>query len=545
MAPISRIGLAALGLLLAFPVFVRADDQRHHHGRTSSWPSAGRDSHNTRHQPHEVRISPRTAPDLKVQWVFETGGDVSATPAVDSRSVYVPDWAGNLFSIDRRTGALNWSRKVSDYTGVPGDRARTTPAIHGRRLILGNQQGFLGQGSGAWVFAVDKRTGEREWATKVDDHPAAIITQSAVVHGDRVYVGVSSLEEAYAAFIPGYPCCSFRGSLLSLDVDTGEILWRTYTVPDVPGYSGNAVWGSTPVIDQKRDSVYVATGNNYTVPNEVLLSLDQLSKTDPENENAVRACVERDQGNHFDAIVAMDLRTGKVKWSRAVIPYDAWTVSCIMGLGNPENCPSPAGPDHDFAQGPALFRVRTHRGHHRDLLGAGQKSGVYWALDPDDGRVVWRTQVGPGGELGGLQWGSAVDGSRIYAAVSNSNSEPWELVRNGRGTGETIESGFWSALDASTGRILWQTADPNGAMDPGAVTVANGVVFGGSLSANPASDTMFALDARSGAILWSFASGATVNSGAAVVDGRVYWGSGYSNLGLGTANKKLFAFTVK
>jgi polyvinyl alcohol dehydrogenase (cytochrome) len=138
-----------------------------------------------------------------------------------------------------------------------------------------------------------------------------------------------------------------------------------------------------------------------------------------------------------------------------------------------------------------------------------------------------------------------VDGLRIYAAVSNSNSEPWELVRNGRGTGEIVESGFWSALDASTGRILWQTADPNGAMDPGAVTVANGVVFGGSLSANAASDTMFALDARSGAILWSFASGATVNSGAAVVDGRVFWGSGYSNLGLGTPNKKLFAFTVK
>jgi polyvinyl alcohol dehydrogenase (cytochrome) len=493
----------------------------------SLWPFGGHDLANTRHAKTETKISPANAADLAVKWVFETGGDVSATPAVDGAHVYVPDWAGNLFKIDRETGASVWSRQISEYTGIPGDLARATPAIHGNKLIFGNQGGRSFQG--ATLLAVSKQTGDLIWSTQLDPHPASIVTQSAVVFDERVYVGVASLEELFAAD-PNYPCCSFRGSVVALDVNTGQILWKTYTAPE--GYSGNSVWGPTPAVDPKRGSLYVTTGNNYTVPQGVLDCV-AANEGDPD---AVAACIAPD--NYFDSILALDLYTGAVKWDTKALPFDAWTLACLFG---PEsNCTSPAGPDLDFGEGPALFKVRDDGGQPRELLGAGQKSGQYWALDPDTGQVVWTTKVGPGGLLGGLIWGSAVDGERIYVANANSGFTPWQLVG-----GEVINYGFWSAMDAATGEILWQTPDPipfN--VNQGPVAVANGVVFACSLDVD---GHMYAMDAATGQVLWSFASGGSCNAGAAVVNGTVYWGSGYASLAafLGsTGNNKLYAFEV-
>lgn len=231
----------------------------------SGWSSAGGDRANTRYQKTESEISPATVADLTVNWVLTTGGDVSATPAVDGQHVYVPDWAGNLYAVDRKTGAVEWSRTIASYTGIPGDKARATPAIDNDVLVIGNQ-GPLG--GGGRVLGIDKQTGDLLWSTQVESHPAAIITQSATVFAGVAYVGVSSLEELLSAVVPGYTCCSFRGSMAALDVETGALLWKTYMAP--VDYSGNAVWGSSPAIDVKRGSVYIATGNNYSVPGDVL-----------------------------------------------------------------------------------------------------------------------------------------------------------------------------------------------------------------------------------------------------------------------------------
>ena len=202
---------------------------------------------------------------LTAKWVFTTGGDVSATPAVDNDTVYFPDWAGNLYALDRLTGQLRWSTSIAGITGLPGDKARATPAVTEDKVIIGTQGPFGGDGK---VLAFNKFTGELVWSTVADSHSAAIITQSATVFDGRVYVGVASLEEALAGVIPGYDCCSFHGSMLALDINTGAILWKTYTAP--AGYSGNAVGGSSPAIDTKRDQLYISTGNNYSVPPEVL-----------------------------------------------------------------------------------------------------------------------------------------------------------------------------------------------------------------------------------------------------------------------------------
>ena len=368
----------------------------------------------------------------------------------------------------------------------------------------------------------------------------------------------SRRKKIIAAVVPGYQCCSFRGSMLALDANTGKILWKTYMVDDqsyAAGFTGAAVWSSTPVIDTKRGSVYATTGNNYTAPQEVL---DCQSLSTPEE---VKECIESvpaSSGNHFDAIASLDMRTGAIEWARSMIPYDAWNVSCIFSVpGNEDNCQQPAGPDYDFGQGAMLFTVKDKgkdkdddkgkdkdkgkgKGKPRELLGAGQKSGIFWAVDPDDGSVVWNTQVGPGGSLGGLEWGSANDGTRIYTAIANNYGLPWALP-----SGAIVHSGFWGALDPATGAILWQTPGTPAVSTPnmGPVTVANGVVFAGTVDA---AGTMYALDAATGATLWTFVSGGSVNSGAAVVNGVVYWGSGYGVAGIGvTPNNKLYAFDIK
>jgi polyvinyl alcohol dehydrogenase (cytochrome) len=308
--------------------------------------------------------------------------------------------------------------------------------------------------------------------------------------------------------------------MAALDLATGSILWKTYTTPE--GYPGNAVWGSSPAIDPKRGALYIATGNNYDAPAETLACV--AAATTPA---AKLACLPAD--NHFDSVLSLDLRTGAIRWATRAIEFDAWTVDCIPFFGDGENCPEPAGPDFDFGQAPALYSVKAGSMKGRELVGAGQKSGQYWALDPATGAVVWVTQAGPGGTAGGLQWGSAVDGRRVYTANANSNLVPWN--------GQT--SGVWSGLDAATGQLLWETRPPHGGSTSGPVSVANGVVFGCSLDPQ---GHMYALDAATGAVKWEFASGGSCLSGAAISNGSVYWGSGYSNFGFGTPNNKLYAF---
>jgi polyvinyl alcohol dehydrogenase (cytochrome) len=504
----------------------------------SNWTSAGHDIQNTRSQHSENKIGVGNVGTLGVKWVFETGGDISATPAVDGSKVYVPDWAGNLFAVDRKTGQQVWKVSIAAASGVPFDKARATPVVFGDKVIVGTQGSIFvpGGAPGGKLLAFNKNTGALMWATQLDSHPAAIVTQSATVHDRRVYVGVASQEEALAGFVPGYPCCSFRGSMLAVNADTGAIIWKTYMAPAAPaGYSGNAIWGSSPAVDTRRGQVYVATGNNYSVPDDVQQCVAEAG----DDVAAIQACIAPD--NLFDAIVALDLATGAVRWATKALPYDAWTVGCFPPpFGNGSNCPDPEGPDYDFGQAPALFTAIVN-GKSTQLVGAGQKSGQYWALNPSTGAVEWVTQAGPGGTGGGLQWGSAVDGQRVYTANSNSNFVPWTLPDS-----NVTTHGVWTAMDAGTGEVLWQktppTFDVSGWGDTsGPVTTANGVVF--SCSVGP-SGYMYALDGATGAVLWSFASGGSCLSGAAISNGEVYWGSGYSNFGLGQPNNKLYAFKL-
>jgi polyvinyl alcohol dehydrogenase (cytochrome) len=501
-------------LSLAATLALRSDERD-----AGEWSASGQDHRNTRAQNREHRINPGNVASLTTKWAFTTGGDVSATPTVAGGAVYFPDWAGNLFAVRKRDGTQIWSHKISDYNNFAGSVSRVSPAVHGDDLIIGDLQNTKLVHNGANVMAVNRETGTLRWITKVDAHPAAIITGPATIEGDVAYIGISSSEETLATD-PSYPCCSFRGSMVALDANTGAILWQTFVMPDnhgqVDGYSGGAIW-QAPAIDTKRGLLFVGTGNNYGVPQPVKNCLAQTVGS------AQSVCF--DPADYFDTALALDTKTGKVKWSTRVQGEDVWTVACTKNP-NPVSCPEPSSPDYDLGgSGPNLLA---------NFVGFGQKSGIYWAFNPDTGAILWNTMVGPGSSLGGIEWGTATDGQRVYVAITNSEKLAYPLI-----DGTTITWGAWSALDVGTGKILWQTADPAQAIDMGAVSVANGVMFAPSMSGN-----MHALDAKTGAILWTFASGGSVLDGPSIVDGTVYWGSGYKKIA-GTANNKVFAFSIK
>jgi polyvinyl alcohol dehydrogenase (cytochrome) len=265
--------------------------------RSGQWQRSGQNLNNTWGQPAEHSISPSNVQRLNPKWVFTTGGDVSATPTVGDDAIYFPDWSGNLFAVNKNSGRLIWSHRISDYDGVAGAISRVSPAVDGDQLIIGDILSSKQVHNGANVIALDRHTGTLRWVTQVDTHPAAIITGSPVVFNGIVYIGVSSNEESLA-LDPAYPCCSFRGSIVALDAKTGTLLWKTFDMPDNGGrtdqYSGGAVWQS-PAIDPKRGLLYVGTGNNYTAPQSV---------EDCQNASPSGNCAAGD--DLFDTALALD-----------------------------------------------------------------------------------------------------------------------------------------------------------------------------------------------------------------------------------------------
>jgi polyvinyl alcohol dehydrogenase (cytochrome) len=336
---------------------------------------------------------------------------------------------------------------------------------------------------------------------------------------------------------PGYSCCSFRGSIVALDATTGTIKWQTYMIEDsayfagdggaLSGLSGAPVWSGAPAIDRKRHSLYVTTGDNYSAPPGVHVPTD---------------------GDHAESIVSLDLETGAINWATKMTctPDDVFSFA------------HPLGPDYDFGGGANLFPAKV-RGVTQDLVGAGQKSGVYWAVDASNGDIVWQNQVGPGGRFGGIHWGTAVDGWNIYAGVNDQFGQAYTLGGSEGSAGKQAKVGSWAALDPATGEMRWQVTNPAmaaplaGASVNAPVVTVNGVLFAGSMDA---AGTMYALDTKTGGVLWSFKSGGTVYGSPAISNGVVYWGCGFPparcveatsgchGLGFGTPCKKLYAFEV-
>jgi polyvinyl alcohol dehydrogenase (cytochrome) len=502
------------------------------------WPMIGHDSTNTRNQPFERTIGPSNVSRLALKWVATTAGDVSATPAVVDGAVYFGDFGGMEWKLDAETGKVIWSHKVSDYTGIPGDISRSSPSLAGNTLVIGDL-------SAPMMMGIDATSGDLRWITRLDPDPHAIMTGSPVLADDTIYVGTSQ------SGVSTYP-----GALVALDVQTGRILWRHYSLPNPDGLP-DGYWGAVmfgpPAVDLPDGLVFAA----FKVAAGEPAAVAACNAADPNGFND--SCEE--PGSYLSSIVAFDLKTGAPVWSYRVVGDVPWQRACgsqpamVTWCAPESDNPLRGGDKWDLGgSGPNVFQI----GHGRDkrtVVGVGEKSGIYVVLDAKTGEFIWNALLGPGGDMGGMEWGTAYDGERIYASITNQHHIPYELTQHDVISSTTVTGGSWAALDPITGTILWQTADPQveilpgvgvvGVWDLAPVTVANGVVYASSMAKLANQDQMFALDAATGAILWQFGAGSSVNSGPAVVDGTVYWGSGYSRSGVeGSGNNRLYAFTI-
>ena len=482
----------------------------------TDWPSHGGNIHNTRVARNST-ISSENIDQLTVAWVFHADGHVTSTPSRVGKKVYFSSRDGNVYCINDDSGLEYWTASVPEATGIFGDYARDTPTISGNFAIVGSQKSGM-------VIAFHAKTGELLWTSLINDHPYAIVTQSPTIHDGYIYVGTSSSEESNAAFIPGYPCCSFVGNFAKLDLKTGNIVknFRTIDVevPTGPGYySGVGVWGSQPAIDVRRRSVYFATGNPYNVPAEAQACFNDTSLPD---------CI--DEGVYFDAVISLDLDTFEIKWIVRLSPYDAWTVGCIF---DSQNCPPIAGPDADFGMAPVYI---PGPGGRPDRLVIGQKNGWVWGFDPETGEIVWANNLGPGGTLGGFSWGMACTEYHCYLGLINNQQYEFFIPAPHYDYGW---GGSYFCITVMNGDFVWGTNDPDwelinseddieaawGSSIASPLTVSNDLVIGGSTSYR---GTMSVLNRLSGEVVFKYSTSGSIYGGASVSGNCIYIGSGYS-----------------
>jgi len=491
------------------------------------WAGWGANLENTRFQDASLAgITAADVPRLKVKWAFGFPGDTGSTaqPTIAAERVFVGSQSGRVYSLSAAKGCVYWWFDAPAMVRTAIVLARVD-AESGSKLVA-----YFGDTAGT-VYAVEAATGKLLWKSKVDLHPAAVITGTPTFYDGRLYVPVASREEAYA-IASAYQCCTFRGSVVALDGATGKQIWKTYTINEEArptkknkvgaqlwGPSGVAIW-STPTVDVKRRLLYMTTGDNYS---------------DPPTTGS-------------DAFLAMDLESGKILWSRQMTGADAFTLACRML--DKTNCPDSNGPDFDFGAPPILVSLPNGR-----ALVAGQKSGLVHAIDPDkNGEVIWQTRVGKGGGLGGIQWGSATDESRIYVALSDI-AFPTSL----RKELDPKPGGGMFSLSLEKGERLWYTP-PTGCGDrmkcspaqSAAVTAIPGAVFSGSVDGH-----VRAYSTKDGTILWDFDSvrpyktvngveakgGSLDRGGPAIAGGMLILNTGYPVFG-GMPGNVLLAFSV-
>ncbi|RUS26530.1 quinon protein alcohol dehydrogenase-like superfamily, partial [Jimgerdemannia flammicorona] len=506
------------------------------------WTLWGGNLANTRFAKKETILNTTNVANIRNTRRYNTTGDTSATPTISSDgTLYIPDFAGYLYAFDVNTAKIKWKTVVSTY--VPGSNSvvgdpkfvtsRSSPALTSDQhtLVIGTLN--TGNGGFAYLVAVNATNGKKLWSTQLHKHAAAVITQSPLIYGNSIFVGTSSSEEIVAADVVGYKCCTFQGTFLSINLLTGAIQWTFKTLDDnkgtTGGYSGGAIWGSTPVIDKVRKTVYVTTGNNYDIPDSVTACVKATN--DPVKQIA---CYSKN--NHIDSILSLDIATGALKWSQRLTAMDAYTNACSKSHpSNPQNCPELQGDDDDFSQGAMLVSIcnttlsqlpTTSCTTKTDILIGFQKNGFIGAYNPDNGAQLWYTNSVGSTQAGGATWGSATDGLRAYLSNSNTRSKNITLTRPSPGSLTMTNGGFAAAIDLRDGHIIWQTANPTKGKNGAPVTIANNVLYW------PSQDSkghLFALDAATGKILnGNHFLGVQTNSGPAVVDGNIFLGSGYN-----------------
>jgi polyvinyl alcohol dehydrogenase (cytochrome) len=496
------------------------------------WNGWGVTLDNARFQSAEnAGLKPDDIPNLKLKWAFGFAPNtIASQPTVVGGRIFIGTMRGQVYSLDAKTGCVYWAKKIR-----AGMRSTVTVA----QLPKSNPPKYIAYFGdlSANVHAWDARTGEELWSVKVDKHPLARVTGSTKFYNNRLYVPVTSLEEAGGAE-PSYQCCTFRGNVVALNATTGKQIWKSYTIQQKLkptwknakgvqqyGPAGAGVWAS-PTLDPERGVLYVTTGDDYADP----------------------------PSNASDAIISMSMKTGKIQWITQCLKGDAFNIACTGS--DKTNCPKANGPDLDFGSSPILRVVEGKR-----IVLAGQKSGVLHAVDADNkGKFLWQKRVGKGGLIGGIQWGPAADSNQIYVALSDIGVKLIEDPAVGSRTElDNSVGGGMFAYSIANGEKTWETPPPGcgdrkncSPAQSAAVSVIPGAVFSGSVDGH-----MRAYGTEDGKIIWEFdavkefktvnnvsANGGSFDSpGPTIVDGVVYTYSGYGMWG-GAPGNVLLAFSV-
>lgn len=453
----------------------------------------------------DAGLTAADVPRLRVKWAFKYPGSKNGQATVIGHRLFVTSMSGAIYALDARTGCVHWRYDA-------GSPTRSSVSIGPMPEGSSVAQALYFSDWSQSAAALDAETGELIWKTQIEDQPGVQMTGSPTLYESILLVPISSGNEAFATN-DDYECCKFIGSLVALDAYTGEIRWKTYTTdqPNLPyrlnskgqqmwGPAGGSIW-SAPTVDAQRGLVYVSTSNSHT---------------DAPHDGS-------------NSVIAMDLRTGEVVWKNQVWPDDNYIIGCPQAA----NCPRELGPDFALGAAPILHT----QSDGRQLVLAGQKSGILWALDPaNEGAVVWSTRLSPGSALGGIEFGPAADREQVYVGISDV------LVRDGTG-----KPGI-SALRVTDGAVVWTTPTPrtecrwsNVYCSPAisqAVTAIPGVAFAASMDGH-----FRAYSTANGSVIWDYDTagqphtsvlGETVfggvmdGAGPTIANGMVYVHSGYA-----------------
>jgi polyvinyl alcohol dehydrogenase (cytochrome) len=487
-----------------------------------AWNGWGNGLSNLRFQPGEAaELTADQVPSLKLKWAFgiPAGAETYGQPSVVSRRLFFGDDNAFVYSLDASTGCVYWSFRADAQVRT----AIVVGAVKGRGGA--RYAAYFGDKK-ANIYAVDARNGSLLWKVNIEPRLLAHITGGAALYRGRLFVGVAGSEEI-VSMDPHYPCCTYRGSLSALDANTGKTIWKTYAISEEPkptrknslgtqlwSPAGASIW-TTPTIDPQRHAVYVGTGNAFAAP-------------------APRTS---------DAIVAFDLKSGKILWSYQALANDASPAGCNGPGPRGEQCPENPGPDWDFANSPILQTLPDGK----RILVAAHKGGLVVAVDPDrGGALLWKTDLAEpkAGAAIQIMWGGAADSQNVYYP---------------------LKSGGVAALRLSDGKRIWLARiepavvpseagrRPRRGFDA-AATALPGILFAGGWDG-----VLHALSTSDGHPLWEYQTArdyTTVNGvpakggslgapGPVVAAGLLYVGSGYVGTGNGIPGNALLAFSAQ
>ena len=441
-----------------------------------------------------TQIDKKNVGKLTPRWVFSLPDTppLEATPLVHEGIMYIT--SGNeCYALDAGTGRQIWHFQRQRTKGQ-GLKVNRGAALSGDRLFLVTDD--------ARLLALNRFTGELIWDTVMADYRQNYsATAAPLIAGGLVISGIAGGDGGVRGFVSAF------------HQETGQEVWRFWTIP-APGEPGSETWNGKSLAHPGG-----ATWFTGSFDPSLNLVYWQVGNPGPDHNGD-----EREGDNLYsDSVVALDVRTGKMKWHYQFTPHDVW--------------------DWD-AQEPLVLVDSVWQGRPRKLLLQANRNGFFYVLDRTDGKfllgkpfvkkLTWAKEIAANGRpvrnadqepsdkgtktcpavLGATNWWSAAfdPGSQLYylqtiesCGIYSKRTMEWEAGRgfmggSSRNAAAEAPKKILRAVDIHTGKIVWELPQiGSGEGRSGTLATASGLVFFGEDSGS-----LMAADSSSGNPLWSF-----------------------------------------